>query len=121
MAHYKKPKHIVETSKRKRPVEAGSFFGLNVSISFRKYDAGAPWATTNDGKPTTDDVFRALRSIEGLTWGSVIKVNWDGKGGASILQYHPEELSHHGDAYYKLSNGTYEKRRYDLNGRPIFE
>ena len=28
MAHYKKPKHIVDTSKRKRPAEVGSFFGF---------------------------------------------------------------------------------------------
>ena len=75
MAHYKKPKHVVVVSKKKRPAEVGSFFGHAVSFSFRKYDAGAPWATTDDGKPSVDSVFYVLRGFEGLTWGCVMQTS----------------------------------------------
>ena len=40
-------------------------------FSFRKYDAGAPWATRRDGKPTTDGVFKNLGGIEGQRWGEI--------------------------------------------------
>lgn len=37
-------------------------------------------------------------------------------GGDGYLQYHPEEESHHGEAYYKTSNGKTGTKRYNLNG-----
>ena len=68
-------------------------------------------------KPLSDGKFKGVAYEQ----GGGFKVNWDGKGGASIFQYHPAEMSHHDSAYYKLSNGTYGKRRYNLFGNPIFE
>ena len=44
------------------------------------------------------------------------KVNW---GGDRILQYHPESLSHHGGAYFKISSGETGTIRIDLDGNII--
>lgn len=35
------------------------------------------------------------------------------------LMYHPEKRSHHSVAYYKLSEGKYGTKRFDIHGRPI--
>lgn len=53
--------------------------------------------------------------------GGGFKVNWNGIGGASIFQYHPEERSRYQGAYYKLGNGPYGKRRFNLDGSIIQE
>lgn len=45
--------------------------------------------------------------------GGGFKVNFGGDG---ILQYHPNEKSHHNGAYYKISTGKGGKKRYDLGG-----
>ena len=93
MAHYKKPKHIVDTSKRKRPAEVGSFFGLSVSFSFRKYDAGAPWANTAGGRPTVDSIFSNLRGYEGMTWGKVMQASGGRLHGTNSHHIPVNELS----------------------------
>ena len=66
-------------------------------------------------KPLADGAFKGI-SYEN---GGGFKVNWNGKGGASIFQYHPAERSHHDGPYFKLSSGTHGKNRYDLSGNPI--
>ena len=48
--------------------------------------------------------------------GGGFKVNW---GGDRILQYHPENLSHHNGAYFKISSGETGTIRIDLNGNII--
>ena len=48
--------------------------------------------------------------------GGGFKVNW---GGDRILQYHPESLSHHGGAYFKISSGETGTIRIDLDGNII--
>lgn len=40
-------------------------------------------------------------------------------GGDGYFQYHPEEGSRHGGAYYKISNGINGKRWYDIKGIKI--
>ena len=46
--------------------------------------------------------------------GGGYKVNYSGNG---MISYHPEERSHHKEAYYKISNGVKGIRRYDLSGK----
>lgn len=57
----------------------------------------------------------ARGSLKGVPYeeGGGYKVNFGGDG---ILQYHPEEGSHHNGAYYKISTGEGGKKRYDLKG-----
>lgn len=45
--------------------------------------------------------------------GGGFKANFGGDG---ILQYHPDEKSHHNGAYYKISTGKGGTKRYDLEG-----
>lgn len=47
--------------------------------------------------------------------GGGYKAN-DGKDG--LFSYHPDEGSHHGGEYYKLSSGKLGVQRYDMNGDP---
>lgn len=53
-----------------------------------------------------------LRGID-FNSGGGYKVNYSGNG---LLQYHPEEGSHHGGAYYKISNSKQGIKWYTLNG-----
>lgn len=57
-------------------------------------------------------------SYKGIPYeeGGGFKVNW---GGDRILQYHPENSSHHGGAYFKISSGKTGTIRIDLNGNII--
>ena len=57
-------------------------------------------------------------SLKGIPFeeGGGFKVNW---GGDRILQYHPENLSHHGGAYFKISSGKTGTIRIDLGGNII--
>ena len=57
-------------------------------------------------------------SFKGIPFeeGGGFKVNW---GGDRILQYHPENLSHHGGAYFKISSGKTGTIRIDLDGNLI--
>ena len=54
-------------------------------------------------------------SLKGISFeeGGGFKVNW---GGDRILQYHPENASHHGGAYYKISSGKTGTIRINLDG-----
>ena len=84
------------------------------------------------GRATPDEWHRLLKdhgydvrplsggNFKGVPYeqGGGFKVNWNGKGGASIFQYHPEERSHHDGAYYKTSNGLTGVRWYALDGSP---
>lgn len=54
----------------------------------------------------------ALRGVS-FEDGGGFKVN---HGGDAILQFHPEEGSHHGGAYYKISSGKIGIKWYDLEG-----
>lgn len=45
--------------------------------------------------------------------GGGYKVNFEDGG---LLQYHPDEGSHHGGAYYKISTGKGGTKRYELDG-----
>jgi hypothetical protein len=49
--------------------------------------------------------------------GGGYKVN-DGKDG--VLTYHPAKGSHHGGEYYKVGTGKTGKKRYDMEGNPIY-
>ena len=74
----KRPKHAVDVPAMKRPgIEKNvhSHLGLYPTFSFRRYDAGAPWAVSTDGKPATDSVFQNLQGVEGLTWGNIIQAS----------------------------------------------
>ena len=57
-------------------------------------------------------------SFKGIPFeeGGGFKVNW---GGDRILQYHLENLSHHGGAYFKISSGETGTIRIDLDGNLI--
>ncbi len=48
--------------------------------------------------------------------GGGYKVNFGGDG---ILQYHPEEQSHHGGEYYKINRGNIGKKWYNMEGDEI--
>lgn len=60
-------------------------------------------------KPLARGSLRGLPFEECGGW----KINF-GDGG--LLQYHPEERSHHGGAYYKISSEAGGTKRYDLTG-----
>lgn len=59
-------------------------------------------------------------SFKGVAFedGGGYKVNFADGG---LLMYHPEERSHHGGAYYKISTGKGGKNRYDLKGETLRE
>lgn len=42
-------------------------------------------------------------------------------GNDGIFLYHPGGKSHHGGAYWKVTNGKYRKQRYDMDGNQIFD
>lgn len=87
----KKPKQIKVVEKSKLPQEENrhdSFYSLQVSFSFRKYDANAPWSTSSNLKPTVDSVFSNLRGVEGATWGSLIS-SGSGKNKGNKSHYVP--------------------------------
>ena len=65
-----------------------------------------------DVKPINRGRFKGIPFEE----GGGFKVNW---GGDRILQYHPENLSHHGGAYFKISSGETGTIRIDLDGNLI--
>ena len=65
-----------------------------------------------DVKPLNRGSFKGIPFEE----GGGFKVNW---GGDRILQYHPENLSHHGGAYFKISSGETGTIRIDLDGNLI--
>ena len=67
-----------------------------------------------DVKPLSDGRFKNVPYEQ----DGGFKVNWNGKGGASIFQYHPSARSHHGGAYYKTSNGIEGIKWYNLDGSP---
>lgn len=58
--------------------------------------------------------------LKGISFedGGGYKVNFGGDG---ILMYHPEAMSHHGGAYYKISTGKGGRHRYDTEGNEIAE
>jgi hypothetical protein len=68
MARSKKAKHIANVMNSKQPKAdiKSSFYGLNVSFSFRKYDADASWSASSDRKPSVDNIFKNLRGCEEL-------------------------------------------------------
>ncbi len=57
-------------------------------------------------------------SFKGIPFekGGGFKVNWEGD---RILQYHSDNASHHGGAYFKISSGTTGTIRIDLKGNII--
>ncbi len=63
-------------------------------------------------KPLNKGSFKGISFEE----GGGFKVNW---GGDRILQFHPENLSHHGGAYIKISSGEIGTIRFDLDGNLI--
>lgn len=63
-----------------------------------------------DVKPLARGSFKGIPLEEGGGW----KINF-GDGG--LLQYHPEEKSHHGGAYWKISADG-RTRRFNLDGTP---
>ena len=65
-----------------------------------------------DVKPLNRGSFKGIPFEE----GGGFKVNL---GGDRILQYHPENLSHHGGAYFKISSGETGTIRIDLDGNLI--
>jgi len=50
--------------------------------------------------------------------GGGFKVNFEDGG---ILQYHPENESHHNGAYYKIATGKGGRKRYDTDGNEILD
>ena len=65
-----------------------------------------------DVQPLSRGSFKGIPFEE----GGGFKVNW---GGDRILQYHPENLSHHGGAYFKISSGETGTIRINLDGNII--
>lgn len=63
-------------------------------------------------KPLADGAFQDIPFENGGGY----KINYDGD---RLLQYHPENRSHHEGAYYKLSSGEEGTRWYDTNGNEI--
>ena len=57
-------------------------------------------------------------ALKGISFedGGGYRVNFGNDG---LLQYHPEENSHHGSAYYKISTGKAGINRYDISGNEI--
>ena len=65
-------------------------------------------------------------SVKPLAKGKLKNINFEDGGGWKInygseglIQYHPEEKSHHQGAYYKISSGVSGIHWYDLEGREI--
>ena len=82
------------------------------------------------GMATPDEWYRRLKegghnvkplsggNFKGVSYeqGGGFKINW---GGDRIFQYHPPGRTHHGkDAYYKIGNGVFGLKWYNLDGSP---
>jgi hypothetical protein len=65
---------------------------------------------TYDVKPLGDG-YHKNRSFAD---GGGFRVFWADR----LLLYHPEKMSHHNGAYWKISSGRIRKNRYDLLGNP---
>ena len=67
MAPYKQTKHIVDVKETKysgTDKDAQSYWSMTASFSFRRYDANAPWAISENKKPVVDSVFKNLYGFE---------------------------------------------------------
>ena len=81
---------------------------------FGTYDSPASFKAALEG---------AGFEVKPLGRGALMDVPFESGGGfrinfsdGGLLQYHPEEYSHHGGAYYKISTGKGGTHRYDING-----
>lgn len=63
-------------------------------------------------QPLNDGSFKGVAFEDGGGY----KINFSDGG---ILMYHPEQRSHHGGEYYKISTGKKGRHRYDRNGEEI--
>jgi len=94
MAHYsKKAKHaftLAETKRAGREKGPDRYFALPPTFSFRRYDAGAPWAIPKNGKPTVDSLFKNIRGVEEATWGDIIQAG-GGRSHGTNSHYIPIE------------------------------
>lgn len=78
-------------------------------------------------KEKYDDFIKHGVDVKPLGKGSLKGKSYEDGGGYRVnssqdgqyMQYHPNDKSHHGGEYYKLSSGKTGKRRYDMNGNPI--
>ena len=67
---------------------------------------------TYEVKPLGDGTHKGKDYLD----GGGFRINW---GGDKVLLYHPEDGSHHGCAYYKLSSGLFGTHRFKLDGSPL--
>ena len=74
----------------------------------QKYDAFVEHGS--EVKPLSRGSLKGKEFLEG--GGFKVSAESDGM----MFQYHPETGSHHGGAYYKISNGKQGTRRFDMNG-----
>ena len=76
MAHSEKNTRLVVQATGQKsvtiPKSAGSYYGYSLSFSFRRYDSGASWAVSSDGKPTIDSLFYNMRGLEFLRWSEIL-------------------------------------------------
>ena len=78
MAPSKKTKRKEVIKGVKKPVIAqktGGYYDKSPTFSFCRYDANAPWANSDDKKPTVDSVFNSLRGLESLSWREIMQAS----------------------------------------------
>lgn len=86
------------------------------------------------GESTPEEKYKSYIAqglvVKPLGRGSFKNIPFESGGGYRVyfddsmqksLMYHPEKRSHHDGAYYKLSDGKYGVKRFDIRGNPIEE
>jgi len=96
MAPSKKAKRGVSVDVAKKSTAAKDpedFLRMSPKFSFSRYDWDAPWAVSDDGKPSVDSVFCNLCGLEGATWGSIMLATGGRNGGTNSHHISVKDLS----------------------------
>lgn len=116
-----KPASVETPKERERRIEreAGIGFAERITSHPKMFRAYTPQGLKKSLESAGYEVKPLARGgLKGISFeeGGGFKVNFGGDG---ILQYHPENGSHHGGAYYKISTGKDGKKWYDMKGNEI--
>lgn len=107
----------------------GDILNTGKVYSFEEYDANPLLLGETTPQQKYEYFSKSGNTVTPLGKGNYRGVSFEDGGGFRVffkhnkqlmLMYHPEERSHHGGAYYKLSNGG-KPRRFFLDGTEKFD
>lgn len=118
---------IIKYEGQDRTPDGRFTFGKKKVFSFKEYSNNPKFLALS----TPEEKYKFYQKIGlkpvPLSNGRLKDVDFSDGGGfkvffdddkETLLMYHPENRSHHGGAYYKLSSGKYGTKRFDMKGEP---